>query len=366
MNVNILGSPSKYIQGRDVLERAGTYLAPYGERILLLADRDVLPLVKDKLQKGTVDTGTELCFAIFSGESTEEEVERVIKLAEEKNCGAIAGCGGGKTIDAAKAAGCKGNFKTIVIPTAASTDAPCSSLAVMYSGEGEWLYDFFLKQNPDLVLADTQIIASAPVRLLVSGIGDAFATFYEARACRNAYADNMFQGKGTNASFALAALCRDILLEDGYRAKQAAENNCVTKALENVIEANIYLSGVGFESNGCAIAHGIYNGFTRLKKGSYLHGECVAFGTLVQLIAENVPAAELEQVYTFFERVGLPTSLAELGLSLTEEELAAAAQASSDIGISHNMPFDVDQDILRDAILAADFIGRSRKEEEKS
>lgn len=362
MSINILGSPSKYIQGRDILRQAGSYFSAYGKRILLLTDQYVYPFIREKIESSVIGGHVEIYFEVFRGESTETEVERVIKIAEQKQCDAIAGCGGGKTIDTAKAAACKaGSMKTIVIPTAASTDAPCSSLAVIYSKEGEWLYDFFLPQNPDLVFVDTSIIANAPVRLLVSGIGDAFATFYEARACRNANANNMFQGKGTESAFALASLCRDILLKDGYYAKLAVENKCVTKALENVIEANTYLSGVGFESNGCAVAHGIYNGFTQLKKGKYLHGECVAFGTLVQLIIENVATQELEQVYCFFENLGLPTKLADLSLLLTAEEVEVAAKASNDIAISHNMPFEVDWRMLKDAILTADAIGQNRK-----
>lgn len=358
MNMNILGSPSKYIQGRNALGQVGEYFKNYGKNVLFLADKFVLPIVKDKVEAGIYGSEIHIHFEVFSGESTEAEIERVIGIAREKNCSAIAGCGGGKTVDTAKAAGVRGNLKVIVIPTAASTDAPCSALSVIYSEDGEWLYDFLLPQNPDLVLVDTEIIARAPARLLVSGIGDAFATYYEARACRTSDADNMFQGKGTNAAFALAKLCRDILLEDAEQAKQAVESQCVTKALENVIEANIYLSGVGFESNGCAIAHGIYNGFTQLKKHEYLHGECVAFGTLVQLIVENAPWDELKQIYAFFRKIGLPTCLADLGLHLNREEIEFAAKASDKIGISHNMPFEVDWELLRDAIILADAIGK--------
>ncbi len=38
--------------------------------------------------------------------------------------------------------------------------------------------------NPNLVLVDTDIIANAPARLLVSGMGDALATYFEAKACQ--------------------------------------------------------------------------------------------------------------------------------------------------------------------------------------
>ena len=43
----------------------------------------------------------------------------------------------------------------------------------------------------------------------------------------------------------------------------AAEQHVVTPALERVIEANTYLSGVGFESGGLAAAHAIHNGSIR-------------------------------------------------------------------------------------------------------
>ena len=39
-----------------------------------------------------------------------------------------------------------------------------------------------IQKNPELVLIDTNVIAHSPVRLLVSGIADALATWVEARA----------------------------------------------------------------------------------------------------------------------------------------------------------------------------------------
>lgn len=54
----------------------------------------------------------------------------------------------------------------------------------------------------------------------------------------------------------------------------------MTDALERIVEANTYLSGIGFESSGLAGAHAIHNGFTILEECHHLyHGEKVAFGT---------------------------------------------------------------------------------------
>ncbi len=77
-----------------------------------------------------------------------------------------------------------------VVPTIASTDAPCSSCAVIYTEAGEVVSSIYQRRSPDLVLVDTAIIARAPVRFLVSGMGDALATRFEAEACRQTLSNN--------------------------------------------------------------------------------------------------------------------------------------------------------------------------------
>lgn len=67
-------------------------------------------------------------------------------------------------------------------------------------------------------------------------------------------------------------------------------------SLSQVIEGNILLSGLGAESGGLAAAHGFHNALTLLPEThSYMHGEKVAFGTLVQLMLDG-DVAEAEKV----------------------------------------------------------------------
>lgn len=95
----------------------------------------------------------------------------------------------------------------------------------------------------------------------------------------------------------------------------------VTEALERIIEANTYLSGIGFESSGLAAAHAIHNGFTILEECHHLyHGEKVAFGTLAQLVLQNSPMDEIETVLGFCQRVGLPVTLAQMGVKEDRRE----------------------------------------------
>ena len=207
---------------------------------------------------------------------------------------------------------------------------------------------------------DTAIIAKAPVRLLVAGMGDALSTWFEAKACYDARAVSMAGGQSTAAALSLARLCYDTLMNEGEKALLAAQAGVVTTALERIVEANTYLSGIGFESSGLAAAHAIHNGFTILEECHHLyHGEKVAFGTLAQLVLQNSPMEEIETVMGFCQRVGLPITLAQMGVKEgIEEKIMAVAKATCSEGETiHNMPFPVSAESVYAAILAADRFG---------
>ena len=77
-------------------------------------------------------------------------------------------------------------------------------------------------------------------------------------------------------------------------------------------------------------AHAIHNGLTVLEEchGMY-HGEKVAFGTIAQLVLENAPAKELEEIIDFCIELGLPVTLKQLGAEhITEEQIFAVAEAA--------------------------------------
>ena len=116
-------------------------------------------------------------------------------------------------------------------------------------------------------------------------------------------------------------------MECGVAAKRDLKKGRTSPAVERLIECNILLSGVGFESGGLALAHAIANGLTILPECKAMHGEAVAFGLVVQLRLERAP--ELEQVLEFCQRVGLPTTLKELGLGeISDADLMSVADAA--------------------------------------
>ena len=222
----------------------------------------------------------------------------------------------------------------------------------------------FSKRNPDLVLVDTDIIAHAPARFFVAGIGDALATYYEARACKASGARNMARGGATNTAMMMAKLCCDLLFEYGYAAKCAVDKKEADDAVDNVLEATILLSGVGFESGGLAAAHAINDGFAFVPSAhGAMHGEKVAFGLITQLILEKVSEDELNKILDFNISVGLPVCLSDLGIeTVIEDEIKKVAEAACvKTQSTKNMPFPVSEDDVFKAILLADKKGKARK-----
>lgn len=358
---NVIGSPSRYVQGRGELAHLYEHCEKYGKDLFVLVSASGKKRVEGKIAQSVEGTDAKVVYETFNGECSQKEIDRVVEAFKASGCSVVVGIGGGKIHDTAKAAAYYAGAPVVIVPTIASTDAPCSALSVIYTDEGVFDRYLFLPANPTVVLVDTDIVAAAPARLLVSGMGDALATYFEARACQASGASNCVGGKVTLAAMSLARLCYETLLADGLKAKLAVERHVCTKAVENVIEANTYLSGVGFESGGLAGAHAIHNGLTAIPEThSLYHGEKVAFGTLVQLVLENAPLEELEEVLEFCTEVGLPTTLADLGVeNPTQEQLMEVAKlACADADTLHNMPFPVDADSVYAAILAADELGK--------
>ncbi len=356
----VFAAPGKYIQGRGAVGRLDEVLEQLGSaRPLLLCD----PIV-DELMGGTLEGLPGATRVEFGGESSPEEIDRVTRASSDAGADAVVGIGGGKTLDTAKSVAHPAGLPLVIVPTIASTDAPTSALAVIYTEEGEFKEYRFFGRNPDAVVVDTAIVAGAPVRFLVAGIGDGLSTYFEADASSRTRKETMAGGAPTQAALAIARLCYDTLLEHGLTARLAVEQGAVTPAVEKVVEANTLLSGLGFESGGLGAAHSVHNGLTALEgTHDYWHGEKVAFGVITMLMLEERPAKVVEEVVDFCLEVGLPVALEDIGLGeVGRGDLEKVAEAACAEGETiHNMPFEVHPTMLVDAMLAADAFGRQRR-----
>ena len=354
--------PGKYVQGVGAVGELPALMDLLGKRGLILAS----PSARDKVLPGCgVDWSARgVSIEVFHGECCEDELGRLSAAIARAHADVVVGMGGGKAIDTAKIAADRAGLPVIVVPTIASTDAPTSGCAVIYSKDGVFDSVCYQRMNPAAVLVDVGIIAAAPTRFLVAGMGDALSTWFEARSCERTHSANECGGYGTAAGFAIARLCYETLLSHGVAAKLASERHLVTPALDRIVEANTLLSGIGFESAGLAAAHSIHNGLTALAEThSSYHGEKVAFGVLAGLQLSDASADEAATVFSFCEDVGLPTTLADIGLGKADRRrLTEAAEKACAPGqpIHHEAGVITPGRVL-DAMLAADALGQERR-----
>ncbi|MFZ2446322.1 MAG: glycerol dehydrogenase [Syntrophobacteraceae bacterium] len=366
----VFSSPARYTQGMNATRGLGGEMAHLGigGPALIVAGGSARAQLSDTWKQTFAEVGCGYSIHGFGGECSLAEISRIRQAAEALVARVIIGAGGGKVLDAARATAAELGLPFVSCPTLASTDAPCSAVSIIYTESGIVEEIRILPCNPVLVLVDTQVIVQAPPRLFASGMGDALATWFEARACAASNSNNLRGGSSTRSALALAELCYRTLLEDGVAAMEAARAREVTPAFERVVEANTLLSGLGFESSGLAAAHSIHNGLTVAPQTrSFYHGEKVAFGTLAQLVLENSAASQIEEVLRFCAQVGLPVTLAQIGLrDLPRDMLERIARRATQTGESiHNEPFEVHPDRVVDAILTADQLGRSWQEDGK-
>lgn len=322
-------SPLRYVQGPNVLVERVDLIADLGSNVLMLADDFVWDLIGKDYASALEEAGLSVYREPFEGECSRNEIARVVEIGKEQGVDVVIGLGGGKAIDSCKAIADDLGAGTVVAPTIASSDAPTSALSVIYTDDGNFESYRFYKKNPDLVIVDSQIIANAPVSFLRDGIGDASATYVEAMATKRSDSTTMAGGRQTLAAVAIAETSRKVLFEKSKLALSAVEAGVVTEALEDVIEANTLLSGLGFESSGLSGAHAIHNALTAIEGPVHekTHGEKVAYGVLTQLFLENADAKLIDEYIEFYQSIGLPTTLAEVNLDqISEEEFYAIGE----------------------------------------
>lgn len=314
------GAPSRYIQGQNALRLLPEIVAEFGTSPFILMD----DVVSGAIGQATTDAFREkqmsACLSNFSGECTGREIDRQTNEAKRKKIDIVIGIGGGKTIDTAKGVSLQLGVPIIVAPSIASNDAPTSRLIVVYDEHHHIAEVRKLVQNPDVVLVDTKVIARAPTRFLLAGIGDAIAKKFEAEQCAKTNALNFFGGRQTHTALALCNICYEIIRHHSVAAVAAVEQDEVNDHVESIVEATVLLSGLGFESGGLALAHGLTRGLSAQKEAqNALHGELVAWGLLVQLVAEGRDDVFLADILAFYKSIGLPMRMGDIGFDAVDD-----------------------------------------------
>jgi glycerol dehydrogenase len=289
--------------------------------------------------------GLETYEAALRYDCCEEDLEPLAQQAVAAGVDGVIAAGGGKVLDAGKLLADRLGLPCITVPTSAATCAGWTALANVYSPQGAFCHDVALRRCPELLVFDHDLVAAAPARTLASGIADAVAKWYEASVSSGGSSDGLIQ-----QAVQMARVLRDQLLLDGQAAVAQPGSEAWVRVAEACGLSAGVIGGIGGAPCRTVAAHAVHNGLTQLSAcHGMLHGEKVGFGILVQLRLEEVlggsqlAAQARRQLLPFFAELGLPCTLADLGLagaSLAELQLVCdfACREGSDL---HHLPFAV-------------------------
>ena len=344
-------APARVIRGKNAIAQSIDAIAQLGNRPLIVGGKNSLVAIQPYLENQQLEAAQ----ATYGQDCSENSLKTLHEAAIAHKADFIIGVGGGKALDTAKLLAHQRQIAIATIPTSAATCAAWTALSNIYSDRGAFLYDVSLAKCPDLLILDYSLIQTAPQRTLVAGIGDAIAKWYEASVSSGHSEQTMII-----AAVQQARVLRDILFQKSAAALQQPGS----EIWQEVVDATTLLAGVigGIGGAQCrtVAAHAVHNGLTHLHRKGTLHGEKVAYGILVQLRLEEMlqnsqlAASARQQLLKFYSEIGLPQTLADLGLTaITLAELQNAAEISchpnSDI---HRLPFKVTPEQLMAAMVS--------------
>ncbi|MCK5151324.1 MAG: iron-containing alcohol dehydrogenase [Candidatus Thorarchaeota archaeon] len=213
----------------------------------------------------------------------------------------ILGFGGGKSIDLAKLFAKEGNLEWISIPTAASHDGISSDVAsVMHNS---YRYSQKCKQSK-VILADLDIISTAPRILTLSGIGDIISktsSLAEWRLANEHAGENLDESIYETVNNSLEAVLEDNSLEILVRS---------------IIDTGNAMTCFGSSRPCSGTEHAISHAMDRRMQS--LHGLQVAFATPLSLyFLEQVGYSKYNahKIHSFLKDHEMPATLQDLDMT---------------------------------------------------
>lgn len=360
-SLTLMVAPAAVVRGAQALLESLDQIIQLGDRPLIIGGDRSLAL--SQLTCLLADPRFQIEMANYHPDCCETSLKNLTASLQAHQANVVIGIGGGKCLDLAKLLAHQNHLPVVTIPTTAATCAAWTALSNIYSATGAFLYDVSLAVCPNLLILDYGIVATAPQRTLVAGIGDSIAKWYEASVSSGASDRTLII-----SAVQQARVLRDLL----FQKSAAALAEVGSPVWHDVVDANVLLAGVigGLGGAQCrtVAAHAVHNGLTHLPAcHDMLHGEKVAFGILVQLRLEEMvagnqlAASSRQQLLEFYRQIGLPCSLNDLGLAGAtvadlQQACEIACQPQSDI---HRLPFLVTSEQLLMALVSTTTVAQS-------
>lgn len=322
--VNLRVGVGKFFYGSNCISMLFKEVSRLGGKPFIIGGPTTTPLVLNIVHDSFASAGISPVVRIHTGACSRSWAQTYQQEAKENDCTVILGIGGGKCLDLAKCTATFANMDLICVPTSVATCVASSSVCIMYHNDGTPDGSVAMHKEVDVVIADTQVIATAPKRTLAAGIFDSIAKLPE--VVHNVKIENYEDCE--LEKYICTVNSRGIyefLMGEG---RNVYDNGLASGRMTDVILTNLLhtsvVSGFSCGVNQLALAHGLYDcvrrSFTK-EAAHMLHGEIVALGVLMQLKFNEMDSSYIADVRALMQHMKLPVTLTQLGIVPTVENL---------------------------------------------
>jgi glycerol-1-phosphate dehydrogenase [NAD(P)+] len=248
-----------------------------------------------------------------------KEVLRV----EDKICAwkprVLIGVGGGTKIDIAKLSASRQGIPFISVPTTLSHDGIASPLASVKGLDKPYS---IMAQAPLAIIADTDVIAQAPWRSVISGCGDSIAKFTAVKDWHLAYTEK-YEYYGEYAA-SLALMSAKLVMQNA-KLMQPGNDEGLRVLLEALISCGVAMSIAG-SSRPCSGAEHLFSHALDMISGNHaMHGEQCGVGSI---LTAYLHGTDWKRIRNTLKQIGAPTTANGLGVK-DEQVIEALAMAAT-------------------------------------
>ena len=305
---HVIELPKRVIVGYGVIEELPRHIVELGlgSSVLVLtgptATRKWGSIVRSLLE----DRGLEVQVEEVRS-PTLAEVERIIGSVD-KRYEVIVGVGGGKVLDVAKCIALRMESKLVTVPTTPSHDGIASPFASIKGFDRPTSVRTVM---PALVVADIDIISSAPRRHILAGYGDLLGKLTAVLDWKLAHRlRGEYYGEYA-ASLALLSAKHVMRMHEAF-SKNRIPKEAVRNLVEALISSGVAMGIAGSTRPASGSEHMFAHALDIVANYPALHGEEVALGTIMMLYLHG---KNWKKVRNIMKSVGLPTTARELGVS---------------------------------------------------
>ena len=316
---HLMELPTKVLIGEGVISKLGDFVKESAgdNRVVIASGSNVTSKVRRAVDSALRQ---EAVWVEVAAADT-VNVDRVMSSASGSGC--IIGVGGGKSVDVGKLAAFRLHLPFYSVPTSASHDGISSPFASLKGLDRPYS---IMAKPPVGILADIDVIASAPRRLLASGCGDLVSKLTAVKDWQLAHrVTGEYYG---SYAASLALMSADVVLR-GSRVLGKFGKDSVRDLVEALISTGV-AAGIAGSSRPCSGSEHLFSHYVDiLAPDSGLHGEKCGIGTIMMAKLHGV---EWRRVRSALKNVGAPVKASQIGIddSVVIESLVKACSIRPD------------------------------------